>query len=406
MAVDPKFTKAVDSFMVLQSEKNTLKYLFSGIDDDASVVKDLAWTLCDRDDISSKNGNYFKSFNLPTEAHRLSTASTVSRLFPELQQLNVDRIVIAQIPSSYYSEFIDGRTIKVSVPQSGGTGPSSFSAITLISSTYTGDVPLKSESNPLLGDNIVFLFSDTINKPYTGNTIDEQGQVVSHSANTSWDPTGDYIDRPSAVMYREVYDNRLSLGGANFKPLALTPAYNTDKRTNPNYAVPVSSDYPDGRVGYNYDIPCGFAVLDKGFIVITHTAITSNIPWTSGFTQGTNAAYVDGNPKTDVYFTGTTDGVLEAAYVTYKDVDTSFKMAAVCLAMPREFYISNNSTWDRTKVIDSLNEQNGFINFDSVYVTEVGMYNALGELVAVSKLSEPVEKNYTNVITFNVDIEM
>jgi hypothetical protein len=34
------------------------------------------------------------------------------------------------------------------------------------------------------------------------------------------------------------------------------------------------------------------------------------------------------------------------------------------------------------------------------------MYNALGELVSVAKLSEPYRKSYTSVFNFTIDIEM
>lgn len=74
--------------------------------------------------------------------------------------------------------------------------------------------------------------------------------------------------------------------------------------------------------------------------------------------------------------------------------------------MPREFYISNNPTWDKEKAISQINGQEGFVNFDSIYVTEVGLYNAVGELIAVAKLSEPIEKTYVNVITFEINLEM
>ncbi len=143
-------------------------------------------------------------------------------------------------------------------------------------------------------------------------------------------------------------------------------------------------------------------------MVVTHSAITQNFPWTSGFTYGSNAA-LTGSPalsaKTNIYFTGTSSGN-KSSYVSYYDINTSFKSTAVCLALPREFYISNNSTWNREKALTDLNSQTGVVSLDPVYVTEVGLFNALGELVAIGKLSEPVEKNYINVLTFNIDIEM
>ena len=386
MVVDPKFTKAVASTLTVQTEENTLQDVFGG---------NLTFTLCDRTLISDSKGNYFVSFNLPASQTDFSTASTLSNFYPELQQLNVDQIVFCPIPPSFYSEFIDGRTITMNVPQNGGTFPV-LSSITLYSSTYTSDKILKSETNPLLGDNVVFLFSDAINKPYTGLTLNEIGVLTSYSANTTWNPDpNNSLKRPAAIQYLEVKRYLDTYNAAS------------DLRSA-NYSVPVGSAYPDNRPGYTYDIPCGFVILDKGIVVLTHSAITQNIPWTSGLTQN-NTPYVNNGQvsgKTNIYFTGVTVSSTEAAQLVFEDISTSFKTTAVCLALPTEFYISNNPTWQRDLAIAAMAEESGVISFPDVYVTSVGLYNALGELVSIAQLSEPVKKTYTNVFNFTIDIEM
>jgi len=380
--LDPKYTKAVSSVMTIQSEQNTAK-----------IVQDsaLQYMLCDRDDLTDNKGHYFVSLGLPTALTKLGTGSTVSLLRPELQQLNVDQIIIAPITGSSYSEITDGRSFIWNVPQSTGAG-----YITLYSSTYTSDKPLKSETNALLGDNVVFLFSDSISKPFSGYTIDEIGQRVSHAANTTWEPDStNYLKRPSAVSYSEVKGTSLSNG------------FGTDARASINYSVAVPSNYPENRSGYNYDIPVGFIVLDKGLMVITHSGITSNFPWTSGLIYPGGATYGGATTagKKNIYFTASSGGT-KISYLSFTDVNTSFKTTAVCLAMPKEFYISNNPTWNRARALSDLNQQTGIINLDPVYVTEIGLYNALGELISVAKLSEPVQKNYINLLSFNIDIEL
>jgi hypothetical protein len=384
MIVDTRFTKKVDSYVALQRETARIKSISES---------EIKYTLCDRSDLTNNKGNYFMSFNLPYKSSKLPTTSDLSKTFPELQQLNVDQIVIVPIPGSEYGEFIDGRTITMTVPVSGSTTLGQLSGVTLVSSTYTATKPLKSESNMLLGDNIVFLFSDDINKPYSGQTRNELGDAVDNSNNASWNPTGEYYDRPGAISYIEVQD-----------------FYNTDQRNNPNYAVSVAAGYPDNRDGYNYDIPCGFAILDKGYIVITHPQIVNNIPWDSGFTQS-GSAYVDDfnvGSKTNIYFTGQSlaDISSEGSILSFKELDTSFKMTSVCIALPQEFFISNNPTWDKEKAISQLNSEEGLANYDDIYITEIGLYNAFGELIAFAKLSEPVLKTYVNAITFEINLEM
>lgn len=385
--IDPKYTKAVNSVMTIQSETNTLKSVQDS---------DLCYSLCDRDDTADSKGHYFVSLGLPTTYDELNTGSTVALYFPELFQFNNDRIVIAPIPAAKYSEFIDGRSITFKVPQSGGGGQTTMSSVTLYSSTYSSDKPLKHETSPLLGDNIVYLFSDAYNIPYSGYTVDEMGVRTSHASNTTWEPdSSNYLRRPSAVSYKEV------------KGTSLNNGFGTDARTNTKYSVQPPTNYPENRSGYNYDIPVGFAVMDKGIMVITHSGITNNMPWTSGYIKGPNTLYGGSSTasKKNIFFTGTSSGD-KASLLTFTDINTSFKTTAVCLALPKEFYISNNPTWNRQRALADLNQQTGIVNLDPVYVTEVGLFNALGEMVSVGKLSEPVEKTFINILTFNIDIEM
>jgi hypothetical protein len=389
MPIDSKFLKKIDSLISVQQERLTTKLVKD---------KDLTFSLCDRDNISDYSGNYFPSFGLPYESSYFGTGSTMSKRYPELQQLNVDRIILIPIPSSAYSELIDGRTIKLNVPQgTGSTSMSDMSAITIYSSTYTGDEILKYESSPLLGNNIAFLFADAINKPYTGKTISDIGEIIDDKNQTTWGFGLEDQDRPAAVMYKEVQG-----------------FYNTDTRVG-KYSVPVPVNYPDGRAGYNYDVPVGFVSLDEGFLILTHTAITSNFPWISGFTQDDQIVTSTGisNLK-NIYFTGTVTTNLapngpesgeKAAQLRFKDINTAFRTTAVCLGLPREFYISNNPTWDRARAIVNLNEESGFISFEPLYITELGLYNEENELIAIAKTSEPVEKDYTSVVTFNVNID-
>lgn len=397
MAVDVKFLKEIDSLIEVQQERNTLRSV---------EAEELKFSKCDRTVSTDYGGNYFVSFNLPYTESYFPTGCTLSKRYPELQQLNVDNIIIASIPYTKYSELIDGRTITMNVPQIGigaYTAQTNMSAITVYSSTYTGDNILKFESSPLLGNNIAFLFSDAINKPYTGTSTSDIGETINHSAVTTWgyySDGEDYNRRPSAISWKEV---------------VLT--YNTDRRTNPKYSVNVGSTYPDGRAGYNYDVPVGFISLDEGFAVLTHTAITTNFPWSSGYTANytavpagtTNPAllkniWFSGQIGTNLTPTGPEAGE-DAAAIVFKDINTSFKITAVCLALPREFYISNNPTWDKESAIININEDSGFVSFDPLYVSELGLYNIENELIAIAKTSEQVEKDYTSVITFNVDIE-
>ena len=108
--IDPRFTKAVSSSLTVQAETLDNK-IISG--------SDLLFTVCNRNSIVDNKGNYFVSFDLPTDSTELSTTSTVAKYFPELYQLNNDKIEFCSIPPSQYSEYIDGRSITMFVPTGG-----------------------------------------------------------------------------------------------------------------------------------------------------------------------------------------------------------------------------------------------------------------------------------------------
>lgn len=349
------------------------KIVFTGMNG-----SEIVYTLCDRTQTTSKEANYFSSFNLPYEYDALSSGSTLAQQHPEIYQINRDKIAIVPIPKQNYSELIDGRSITIDVPQY--SGGASISAKTIYSSTYT--TLTKTDNNAILGNNIAFLFSDEINKPYTGKTNNGQ---FSNSGHTTWGAGLNYTERPAAVSYAD-------LGVLDV---------NTDTRSwsSVNLANSVPQSYPTNtNQGYNYDIPVGFVALDKGFIVFTHPAIVDNIPWSLGQEQYTNSP----NPSsgtTNIYFSAT-----PTSNLTYIDISINYKTTVVCLALPQEFYFSNNPSWDFVyNYNELLNQTNGF---QSVFVTEVGMYNRLNELVAVAKLSEPLEKTYTNIINFTLNIDI
>ena len=358
----------------------------------------LSYTKCERSPaVPATDGwksNYFKSFNLPYQADQLVSGFTGTGLLaankPHLYQLNVDSIVICPIPPSYYNEVIDGRTIEMEIPQH---GVGAISAKTVVSSTY--NTLTKKQNSELLGDNIAFLFSDDLNTPFQGTT---NGGNVSHAANTTWEVSS-YINRPPAVAFDQLE----------------TVDYASDTRAwdGVSLAVNIINGYPTinylGK-GYNYDIPVGFAVLDKGYIVLTHTGITENIPWTAGTQMhydGDGSGVAGGSnfsaaAEQYICFTGTTGTT--SSTVTLTDLNTEYKTNVVCLAMPGEFYISTNNTWEYA--VNYQTYVDGDTNFDSIYISEIGLYNTNSELVAVAKLDVPTEKRYTSILNFNLEINM
>ncbi len=361
----------------VQSVISTRKETLTSTSVDSTAITGFLWSLVTRTDLTEWKTNFTSSFNLPFEEDAFSSGSTLSLAYPELQQLNTDTFLLGVIHPDHYNEYIDGRSIVVTVPQGSG---GSFTGRTCISSTY--NVLSKSEDNALLGKNVCFLFCDAINKPYTGFT---DGGSIDRSSVTSWSASS-YLDRPAAVSYQ------------NLQALDI----NTDQRswTSVRKAVPMPQVYPTGtNQGYNYDIPVGFVALDKGFVIITHPAIVSAVTWTQGivFAAGGGSSANAGNSTTHIGFSANSS-------ISFYDVDVEYKTTVVTTALPGEFYFSNNPTWDFET---NLNEyQLGSNNFTTTYVTEIGLYNRNDELIAIAKLDRPKAKGQTGVLTFSLGIEV
>lgn len=384
----PNFYKPIESYIATKKETSVSTGLTT-----ANVV----YTKIDRTALSTKSSNYFSSFNLPAESSAMLSGSSTATNFPELFQLNVDQVVVIPISKNNYNEYINGRSITLKVPQYNSASVPNTTYKTVVSTLYTEqNINAKKQNSSMLGSNVAFLFSNDVNLPYTGTTDDGE---INRSTVTSWNPsTSDFLQRPSAVSYSELHTSDI---GTDDRPWAST-----------SLAMSVPEVFPTSiNHGYNYDVPVGFVALDKGYIVITHPAIVSHIPWVSGSTTHfdlNGTVVIDGanltSGVTSIIFTANTDANALVTPLSYTDIDVAFKTSLVCLAMPKEFFISTNPTWNMAKNLSEV--QNETYNLDSIYATQIGMYNKNFELIAVAKVDRPVEKTYTNVIVFNLDIDI
>lgn len=361
-----QFTKAALNPVTTRQEIHTLVN---------ASLSGLTYTECDRTVLSDKRSNYFISFNLPYKKEQFPKDIQLSLDQPELQQLNVDKIVYANIDSSYYNEIIDGRTVSFTVPQSGTT---SLSSKTLYSTTYR--TLEKKQESTLLGSNISFLFCDEVNLPYSG-TIDSGSRNLS--GHTTW-----------------VHDNR-SLTNNIFATSYIdvkSQDINSDLR-NPSevkYSVDVGSSYPvNSATGYNYDIPVGFVALDKGFLVITNPDIVNSMPWSEGFDL--NGGLNVSEKKSDIYF--------EEQYSSAKfiDIDINFTSSVMCIIMPGEFFRTTNQSYDQLRA--NQEEAASTYGMPPVCITEIGLHNSKGEVVAYAKLDRPIEKKYGDFVSFTIDLK-
>ena len=148
------------------------------------------------------------------------------------------------------------------------------------------------------------------------------------------------------------------------------------------------------------DNPVGIAYLDKGIIVLTDPLLVNNIDTALMFDDA-NGALPDGTAYAGLAteYTGAYFPDITKASLTLKSMSTEYIQSYTCLALQDEFYDTDNPTF-------RLAYPQGNTENENVYVTEVGLYNASGELIAIAKTSKPVAKNKINVAVFRLSIKI
>lgn len=338
----------------------------------------LVWSLIDRTSSLYNTDilkNLYHSFGVAREDEELAIESSDGG-----DSIYAGKMAIAYIPQSECGSYIEGNTISVRVPT--GTGASQY--VTFFGSSWQGyadpvtgyevSADFNSDSR-IAGSAAVYLFKDA---PFTGNVTGNRAHP--NSGLSSW--TSANID--SSVNY-------------------------------PHLRATDSS-----RAGASADIPEGIALLEKGIICIfdnlsaNRTFVTTNMvnvalsPIWSGqvasnwiattITGATRIANNNPNNMNKVVFTGVNADANSKLY--YRPVTISHKTVYFCHAGQKEFNSTSNHTYDHRKAYFRPEEA------DSVYITEVGLYNDADELVAYGKLSEPVRKDKLETLTVKVELSI
>jgi hypothetical protein len=197
---------------------------------------------------------------------------------------------------------------------------------------------------------------------------------------------------------------------------------------------------------YNYknDTCVGAAYLDKGFIVITHpmivdsyfkaifngdivtagtTNVLKNYDLVNGITTDTRGdvrTTVSGDTEqlivtkdgtdilwdsTQFIYTGT-----QVSELTYNSYNTEKSLNVVCLASSDEFFKSSNDT---AKELQGVAQTEDYASFKStngdlypVIITQLGIHDAQGNLLAICKPTQPIKKYWYDVVSFNVKIRL
>lgn len=121
----------------------------------------------------------------------------------------------------------------------------------------------------------------------------------------------------------------------------------------------------NSNLGASADTAVGMAYLDKGFVVITNPLLVSAIG--------------------DITTTGVTTGIT----VTFDSVSTNVTQQITCIADRGEFGSTTNST---------------FGDGDIPRISEVGLYDSGGNLIAYGKTDRQITKNVNEFLALSVNI--
>jgi hypothetical protein len=360
MDFKPVASKTVESEIV---PFGTLNPNFNGYN--SVTGSSLTFTVAQRNPNNGRAfSNLYASFNLPA-ANFVVNSWDVEWSSNALEKIeNNDNVVVIEIPKDEYGELIDGRTIKLTLPFiTGGT-------FDCYSSYYLGynassDPSQEAEyfghksalnmgvANPDVetpSTNVSFLFSDKIRRPVNGGSW-------SDGFTTSSPPAG----YPDATTYFSFAQDKV-----------------------------VARSTSGATIGL--DEPIGICYLDKGFIVITDSAATQSINW-SASTEGTGFTY---SALTQVSFTADSS-------VTFYSFEKQWVLNVLCEAGSGEFGTTKNPTAaDLNPTVNAYGEYELYSVNKPVYISEIGLYDTNGNMLAIAKPDRPIEKYYNNPTYFNL----
>ena len=343
--------------------------------------------------------NLYTSFNMPSTSARteafLSTWTNTG-----FSGLSTNNVIVCELVKNTYGELIDGRTIKLTIPNtSGGTftiyssyyEPEPFASDNSVQGEYFGNPRVlgNTKGKPGVGaTNVAFLFSDLIKVPSIAST--------NTNINT-------WSDGWQSGITPNGYDGA---GTDNFRFLDTV----------------TSSNIPKANAEAE-DTPVGIAYLDKGFLVITDPTIISQFQF-SGATTGGTEPYGRGTPTaeassafTQVYFSSATQAQCEF-YSFEKEWEISINVTAEA----GEFYVTENQTASpaespyygaggnntgiqfKTPFGDMLQAWD-LSDISDTYITEVGLYDNTNNLLAIAKPDRPIKKPKNQPVTLTLKLK-
>ena len=140
---------------------------------------------------------------------------------------------------------------------------------------------------------------------------------------------------------------------------------------------------------------------DAGLFVLSANEVSSSLPGTGSFVQAAGGSVIQGNGLgQDTRVTSAADNAwkltraLQQGSVTLRSEEKQYIYDYFCRAKANEFNLSNNVTfWSGS---DYTIRHSDMVTNPQTYISEVGLYDNQNSLIAVGRLSSPINKNFSS----------
>jgi len=198
----------------------------------------------------------------------------------------------------------------------------------------------------------------------------------------------------------------LAFSGSTTAGVGTTLNLTDDSKVNNASAAPFGERYSIqvGTAGSISDTTeHGFFYPDAGIFVLSAPQMSSSLPGKPGYQTETNvvpATYQGNGFSPDRRVNEAADNAhkvvagLSKGSVTLRSEEKQYIYDYFCRAKANEFNYSQNLTFWSGSQYDIRHSD--MINNPQVYITEVGLYDDAGELMAIGRLSSALEKNFSS----------
>ena len=201
----------------------------------------------------------------------------------------------------------------------------------------------------------------------------------------------------------------LNLSGSNTAGTAgVTLALTDDSKTTDAESAPFGPRYhivegSAGAVTTAYTTKTyGFFYPDAGLMVFSANALSSSIPGDAEYiTSGSDATILNNGLAQDLTVTEATDNaskiriaIQRGSGITLRSEEQQYVYDYFCRAKASEFNLSQNPTfWSGS---DYKIRHNDMVTNPQTFVSEVGLLDVNGDVLAVGRLSSPINKNFSS----------